>query len=209
MLNTPDMPPIILFAHGAGAPSGHPWIRAWSDRLSACGKVITFDYPYMQQGRRTPDRQPQLIQAHAQAAKQALQDSSGAPLVLMGKSMGSRIGCHLAAEIADAGEVSIKALVCFGYPLRSASSGKSRAEILRELRAPIMFIQGTRDPLCPLPELETLLPTLQAPNHLMVVDGADHSLVVAKRALASRKETQHDVDERILQGIKTFLTMHG
>lgn len=180
-------------------------MRAWSDRLSACGKVITFDYPYMQQGRRTPDRQPQLIAAHTQAAKQAQQDSPGAALVLMGKSMGSRIGCHVAA----AGEASVKALVCFGYPLRSASSGKSRADILCELRAPILFIQGTRDPLCPLPELETLLPTLQAPNQLMVVDGADHSLVVTKRALAARQETQHNVDERILQEIKTFLTMHG
>lgn len=209
MLNTPVMPPIILFAHGAGAPSGHPWMCAWSDRLGACGKVITFDYPYMQQGRRTPDRQPELIQAHAEAAKQALQDFPGTPLVLMGKSMGSRIGCHVAAETADGGEILITALVCFGYPLRSASSARSRAEILRELRAPIMFIQGTRDPLCPLPELEALLPTLQAPNHLMVVDDADHSLVVAKRALAASKETQHDVDERILQGIKTFLTVHG
>ena len=46
--------PLILFAHGAGAPSRSPWMAAWADRLRTLGEVVTFDYPYMVAGR-SPD----------------------------------------------------------------------------------------------------------------------------------------------------------
>lgn len=200
------MESLIVFAHGAGAPSSHPWMRAWAQHLATCGTVVTFDYPYMQQGRKTPDRQPELVAAHAEAVKHAQQSQQGAPLVLAGKSMGSRMGCHLAAEMAAQGGNAVQALVCFGYPLRSASSGKSRADILAKVRAPILFVQGTRDPLCPLAELEPLLPHLPAGSALFVVQDGDHSLLVAKRTLAAQRETQDEVDQRILGRVRDFLT---
>lgn len=200
------MEPLIVFAHGAGAPSSHPWMRAWAQRLATCGTVATFDYPYMQQGRKTPDRHPELVAAHAEAVKNAQRGLQGAPLVLAGKSMGSRMGCHLAADMAAQGDTAVQALVCFGYPLRSASSGKSRADILAKVRAPILFVQGTRDPLCPLAELEPLLPDLPTGSALFVVPDGDHSLLVAKRTLTSQRETQEEVDQRILVRVRVFLT---
>ena len=48
------------------------------------------------------------------------------------------------------------ALICFGYPLRAAGSGALRDEVLRQLTTPVLFLQGSRDPLCPLPDLETV-----------------------------------------------------
>ena len=54
----------LLFAHGAGAGSAHPWMRGWSQRLAALGAVTPFDYPYMAAGRRAPDRLPKLIDTH-------------------------------------------------------------------------------------------------------------------------------------------------
>ena len=62
---------LILFAHGAGAPSTSAWMTAWAERLSALGKVVPFDYPYMQAGRKSPDRLPKLIEAHRQALNDA------------------------------------------------------------------------------------------------------------------------------------------
>jgi fermentation-respiration switch protein FrsA (DUF1100 family) len=68
-----------------------------------------------------------------------------------------------------------------------------------------LFIQGTRDPLCPLPQLEALLPEVTAPHRLHVVDGGDHSLSVAKLSLRSRGETQEQVDAAILAAVTQFL----
>ena len=69
-----------------------------------------FDYPYMAEGRKRPDPLPKLVTAHRTALKQ-LRNSSQGSVVLIGKSMGSRIGCHVSLE------EEVSALVCLGYPL--------------------------------------------------------------------------------------------
>src|SRR4051812_33273073 len=91
--------PFFLFAPGAGAPSSHPWIQRWKTRLAELGDVHAFDYDYMREGRRRPDRLPQLIAAH-RAALAAAQEKVPAetPIFLIGKSMGGRIGCHVALD---------------------------------------------------------------------------------------------------------------
>src|SRR5512145_321110 len=105
--------PLILFAPGAGAPSTSPWMSAWAERLATLGAVVRLDYPYMRAGRRSPDRLPILVSAHRDALAGARGRRRG-PVVLAGKSMGSRVGCHLALE------EQVDALVCLGYPLRGA-----------------------------------------------------------------------------------------
>ena len=189
----------FLFAPGAGAASSSSWMQAWGKRLQTLGRVEFLDYPYMLSGRRSPDKQPVLVKAHRDAYERLRAESAG-PVVLAGKSMGSRMGCHVASEVP----AKPAALICFGYPL-VGQNGSLRDEVLRALETPILFIQGTRDPLCPLPKLEALLPELRAPHTLYVVDGGDHSLAVTKRALASRGETQAEVDARILAAVAAFI----
>src|SRR5205809_4362271 len=104
------MKPLFLFASGAGAPSSHPWMQNWKERLSEIGDVSLFDYDYMREGRRRPDPLPQLIAAHRQALAQVREGTSG-KIFLIGKSMGGRIGCHLSLEEKVVG------LICLGYPL--------------------------------------------------------------------------------------------
>jgi predicted alpha/beta-hydrolase family hydrolase len=189
--------PLFLFAPGAGAPSSHPWMRRWSERLSTIGDVVAFDYDYLREGRKRPDPRPLLIAAHRQALAEARRDT--APF-LIGKSMGGRIGCHVALEEKVAG------VICLGYPLCGGGDPtKLRDEVLRELRTPILFVQGTRDSLCPLDLLERVLAEMTAPNLLHVVEGGDHSLQVPKRQLAASGETQEDVDRRILEAITGFV----
>ena len=130
--------PTILFAHGAGAGASHPWMVAWTARLASLGAVHCFNYPYVEAGRKLPDRLPRLIEAHREELARLRKLHEG-PLVLVGKSMGSRVGCHLAVEEAD-----VQAVVCLGYPLVSRS-GKVRDKILRQLRCPTLFVQGSRD----------------------------------------------------------------
>jgi predicted alpha/beta-hydrolase family hydrolase len=173
---------------------------AWKKRLATLGPTITFDYPYMRERRRTPDRLPQLIAAHREALNAARQQHSGAVL-LAGKSMGSRVGCHVALE-----EPSVRALICFGYPLKAPGpKGKVRDEVLLALRAPILFLQGTRDSLCPVELLEAVRAKMQAPSTLHLVQGGDHSLNVSATALRAAGETQADSDARVLAAVAKFV----
>ena len=191
--------PLFLFAPGAGAPSTHPWMQRWKERLATIGDVETFDYSYMQQGQRRPDRLPQLIATHRQALADARQGGTG-PVFLIGKSMGGRIGCHVALEEPVAG------LICFGYPLCGGGDpSRLRDKVLRQLQTPILFVQGTRDPLCPLELLETVRLEMKCPNFLHLVEGGDHSLLVLKRQLKAEGGTQEEVDQRILAAIATFV----
>ena len=191
--------PLLLFAPGAGAPSSHPWMQAWKQRLSLIGDVVTFDYDYMREGGRRPDPLPLLIAAH-QAALQNARQSAEQRVLLIGKSMGGRIGCHLSLK------EPVNGLVCLSYPLCGGGDpGKLRDKVLRELRTPILFVQGTRDPLCPLDLLETVRADMTAKNFLHVVEGGDHSLIVGKKQLKAAGESQEDVDQRMLAAIEKFV----
>ena len=190
---------LILFAPGAGAPSSHPWMQTWKQRLSEIGAMETFDYDYMREGRKRADRLPQLIAAHRKALQAAREKDQPESTILIGKSMGGRIGCHLSLE------EKVDRLICLGYPLCAMGDRtKLRDEVLRALTAPILFIQGTRDALCPLDLLERVRGDMKAPNFLYVVEGGDHSLRVPKRQQAIT-ETQEDIDRQIYKTIAGFV----
>jgi predicted alpha/beta-hydrolase family hydrolase len=189
---------VLLFAPGAGAPSTSPWMRRFAKQLAALGRVAAFDYPYMIAGRKAPDRQPKLIEAHRAALAKATKRARG-PVVLVGKSMGSRIGCHVSLE-----EPTVAALVCFGYPLRGAS-GALRDEVLLALRVPILFVQGSRDALCPIEMLQRVRKKMRARSELHVVDGGNHSLELSHKALGAQGTTAGEVEQRIIDAVRTFL----
>jgi uncharacterized protein len=191
------MKPFFLFAPGAGAPSSHPWMQRWKKSLAQFGDVLTFDYNYMLQGRRRPDPLPQLIATHRNALAGLRAKTSG-PIILVGKSMGGRIGCHVALE------EKVNGVICLGYPLCAMGDRtKMRDQVLIDLKTPILFVQGTRDALCPADLLESVRGRMTAPNFLHVVDGGDHSLIVRKKDLDG--ETQEDVDLRIANAISDFV----
>lgn len=191
--------PAFLLAPGAGASSAHPRMQDLARLLAPFGAVQTMDYPYALNGKKRPDPLPRLVEAH-RAALDALAARHDGQIFLVGKSMGGRVGCHVALDAKVAG------LVCFGYPLCGAGDPKKiRDGVLIATRTPVMFVQGTRDPLCPLDLLENVHLKMSAPSVLHVVDGGDHSLVVTKTALKSRGWTQADSDERIGAAVRAFV----
>src|SRR5437762_9559892 len=192
---------LIVFAPGAGAPSSHPWMRNWKRLLAEIGVVETFDYDYMRAGRKRPDPLPQLIAAHRAALEAAREKHQPDSTFLIGKSMGGRIGCHLSLE------EKVDGLVCLGYPLCAMGDRtKLRDEVLRALKTPILFVQGTRDALCPLDLLERVRSEMKTQNVLHIVVGGDHSLRVPKRQLQATGETQMGIDQQIFRSITEFLS---
>jgi predicted alpha/beta-hydrolase family hydrolase len=174
-------------------------MQTFARLLRSLGSVEPFDYPYMIERRGRPDPLPKLIAAH-RAALASLREKHDGPIVLAGKSMGGRVGCHVA--LAE----PVEAVICFGYPLRGAGDrSKLRDQVLLDLRTPAMFVQGTRDPLCPLELLGETRKRMRAPSTLHIVDGADHSLLVAKTTLKALSSTQEEADDQSLSAIAGFL----
>lgn len=184
-------------------------MKAWQERLAQLQVggahirgVVSFDYPYRREGRKAPDRQSVLIAAHVSALRELAARLPGVPVLLAGKSMGGRIGCHVAAEYP--GEVA--AVICLGYPLKSGATGALRDEILHRLRTPVLFVQGTRDPLCPLETLAATRTSMTAPHAIHVVDGGNHSLELPAKLRARQAESDAAVLDSVRAFIETALT---
>src|SRR5204863_6230567 len=89
-----------VLAHGAGAGMSHPFMEGAASGLAANGiSVLRFNFPYVTQGRRSPDRPDVAIATWRSALEQAPQSGRGLPIVAGGKSYGGRMASMLAAEM--------------------------------------------------------------------------------------------------------------
>lgn len=193
---------LIVLAHGAGAGQSHPFMQAWGTALAQDFDVLPFEYDYMRiEGRRPPDRMPKLLTRHKKELAHARANFPNRTTILVGKSMGSRVGCHLANGLAP--HEAVDAVVCLGYPLKGRTS--LRDEVLRGLGTPILFVQGTRDPLCPLDLLEKVRPAIAVRNELHVVAGGDHSLKVRMKDLKEMGSSQMESDEAAFAAVRAFI----
>lgn len=175
-------------------------MQDFAKRLDRLGQVHCFDYPYQRVGRRSPDPHNKLVTAHQTALEQLRAESKATDIVLIGKSMGGRIGCHVAIDLGQAGP---RALVCLGYPL--VGGGRMRDEVLLALTTPILFVQGTRDPMCPIDQLRHVCERMKAPHRVHLVEGGDHSLRVTAAQLRASALSQSDVFDGVLDAVADFL----
>ena len=190
---------LILFAPGAGAPSSHPWMQTWKQRLSKIGEVETFDYDYMRAGRKRADPLPQLIAAHRKALEGREKTSAGFDLPDREKhGRPYRMPCVARGESGRPGLSWLSAL-------RHGRSHKTSRRSFAALTMPILFVQGTRDALCPLDLLERVRTEMKTGNFLHVVESGDHSLRVPKRQLQAIGETQEEVDQRAFGAVAGFI----
>jgi predicted alpha/beta-hydrolase family hydrolase len=170
---------LLVLAHGAGAGQRHPFMTSVAGGLAARGiDVVTFDFPYMRERRKAPDRAPVLEQAFAEAIAAARRWSLAARLFIGGKSMGGRMATHLGATGVD----GLRGIVVFGYPLHPPGKPEQlRVQHLPSISAPLLIVQGERDAFGAPAELKAPLETMQAPHELHLVHRGDHSLAVAGR----------------------------
>lgn len=182
---------VLALAHGAGAGMNHPFMAALAQKLADAGvATFRFQFPYMEQRRRVPDRPP-VLTATIQTAVQAVSKAApGLPLFAGGKSLGGRMTSLAAAEGRLDG---VQGLVFFGFPLHPPNRpGTKRAEHLREVKLPMLFLQGTRDALADLQLLRPICDELGTRATLHVIEGADHSFHVLK---SSGKTDEGVLDE--------------
>jgi predicted alpha/beta-hydrolase family hydrolase len=172
---------LLVMAHGAGAGMNHSFMEAMARALAANGiATLRYQFPYMEQHRRVPDAPKVLTATVAAAVKVAAKSAPKLPLVAGGKSMGGRMTSQAAAEqlLPD-----VRGLIFFGFPLHPPKRPSvKRADHLKLVIQPMLFLQGTRDDLADLSLLRPICNELGSKVTLHVIEGADHSFHVLKRS---------------------------
>jgi uncharacterized protein len=193
LLLTPPKPKYLLvLGHGAGAGMTHPFMANLADALAAV-EVASFRYqfPYMEEGRHIPDRPAVLTATVAAAVRAASKAAPKLPVFAGGKSMGGRMTSQAAAQGLLPG---VCGLVFFGFPLHQPNRPDTkRAEHLADVKAPMLFLQGTRDTLADLKLLRPVVEKLGARATLHVIPTADHSFHVLKSASKTDAEVLQEL----------------
>jgi predicted alpha/beta-hydrolase family hydrolase len=193
LLSVPARPRALLaLAHGAGAGMRHRTLEKLVAALHA-ERIATFRYqfPYMERGRKRPDRPPvamATVRAAVAAAASALPD---VPLFAGGRSFGGRMTTMAAATEPLR---NVLGLVAFGFPLHPPKKPSvDRAKHLRAVAQPLLFVQGTRDDWCDLARFRPCVSVLGAGASLYELEDADHGYDVRKRSGRSPDEVFGEV----------------
>ena len=200
---------MMILAHGAGAPRTHPFMTAFARLLSARGiDVVTFNFLYMERGRRVPDPKARLEACYRAviAAARTRAEDGGCRMVIGGKSMGGRIATQVAAaDGADGGDIGVDGLVLLGYPLHPPGRpDKPRTAHLPAVTAPMLFVQGERDAFGTPDELRPVLATC-ADADLVTVSGGDHSFKTRGKNATPAETLYGTLTEQIVG----WLAKHG
>ena len=187
----------LVLAHGAGAGMAHPFLTAVAEGLHQRGiATLRYQFPYMEAGSRRPDRPPLAHATVRAAVAAAARRAPGVKLIAGGKSFGGRMTSQAQSETALRG---VAGLAFFGFPLHPAGKpSDERAQHLRDIRVPMLFLQGARDALADRTLLEAVLAGLGplATGHF--VPHADHSLHVPARSGTT--------DQQVMAGALDMLT---
>jgi predicted alpha/beta-hydrolase family hydrolase len=170
----------LVLAHGAGAGMDHPFMAGFSRAMNDEGiATLRYNFPYIENGRRSPDPAPYLLEAWGAAFASASARAKGEPVWAGGKSLGGRI-----ASMAVADGMPAAGLVFLGYPLHPPGKPERiRDEHLYRIDVPMIFVEGTRDPFATPELLAGVIAKLGDRATLISIEGGDHSFNVkgAKR----------------------------
>lgn len=191
---------LYVLAHGAGAGMRHPFLETIARGLAARGvATLRYQFPYMERGEKRTDP-PAVAEATVRAAVGAAQ-AAGLPLIAGGKSFGGRMTSQAQAAAPLPG---VRGLAFLGFPLHAPGRpSASRAQHLEAVAIPMLFLQGTRDPLAELTLMRGVAERLGSRATLHVVDDGDHSFRVLKRT--GRSDGQ--VHDELVRSIAEWGTM--
>jgi uncharacterized protein len=194
-----------VLAHGAGAGMKHPFMASLAAELGRRGiATLRYQFPYMEHGGKRPDP-PALAQATVRAAvAEALRLLPDTPLIAGGKSFGGRMTSQAQAKAPLPG---VRGLVFLGFPLHpSGKPSQDRAKHLFDVHVPMLFLQGTRDTLATLDQLEPVCRALGDRATLKLFEDADHSFHVPARTGRNDVQIRTEMLDALAVWIDTALT---
>ena len=170
---------MMTLAHGAGAGMKHSFMVAIAKSLAEQNiGTLRFNFPFTEGKKGRPDP-PAVAHKTVEAAIACAQKSfPKIPLFASGKSFGGRMTSqYLAAHPTDA----VKGIIFYGFPLHPVGKPSiERAEHLKNVKQPMLFLQGTRDELATWDLVESVCSSLPLAT-LVKIEGADHSFKAGKK----------------------------
>ncbi len=187
LIRPPEARWVLVLGHGAGANMRHRTLETIAQRLADAGMAtFRYQFPYMERGGGGRDSRAvtlATVRAAAAAARAAAPDLS---LLAGGHSFSGRMTSTAAAE---APLEHVRGLVFFSFPLHPAGKrGTERADHLRDVSAPMLFLSGTRDKLAELDLLQPVCDGLKDRATLHLLDTADHGYKILKRTRQSDED---------------------
>src|SRR4029079_2237757 len=170
---------IMTLAHGAGAGMNHSFMIALAKSLSEVEITsMRFNFPFTENKKGRPDPPAIAHKTIETAISKAKELFPELPLFVAGKSFGGRMTSQYLSAHHDA---SVKGIIFYGFPLHPPGKPSiERAEHLRDVKIPMLFLQGTRDELAKWDLIESVCASLSLAT-LMKIEGADHSFKAGKQ----------------------------
>ena len=170
---------IVSLAHGAGAGMNHSFMITLAKSLSEAGiATMRFNFPFTENKKGRPDPPAvahKTIEASIVKAKELFPKL---PLFVAGKSFGGRMTSQYLSSHHDN---SVKGIIFYGFPLHPAGKPSTeRADHLKDVKIPMLFLQGTRDALATWDLIESVCTSLPLAK-LVRIEGADHSFKAGKQ----------------------------
>jgi len=199
-MTPPEPRAAYVLAHGAGAGMGHSFMEATAMGLAERGiATLRYQFPYMERGSKRTDA-PAVAHAAVRAAVvRAVELFPTLPLFAGGKSFGGRMTSQ--AEALH-GLPGVEGLVFIGFPLHNdGKPSVSRAEHLRDVGKPMLFVQGTRDKLADFGLIQKVVGELGPRASLLEIAEADHAFHVLVRS----GRTDAEVLAQVLDGMAGWM----
>jgi len=192
--------PSLVVGHGAGAGMEHPFIAGFCEELASAGiSALRFNFPYLEAGRRSPGSPKDATAAFVAAFDAATTRTGGRPVFAGGKSYGGRMASMAAAEGMPAA-----GLVFLGYPLHAPGrSDQPRDGHLYDLKIPMLFLQGTKDPFADPDVLAGVLRKLGKRATFVPFEDAGHSFE------RSRKDKPRDNAAQLVPHVVEFVNANS
>jgi hypothetical protein len=178
----PDQPKaVITLAHGAGADKDHPFMVSLAKELFRQNiATLRFNFPFMERKKGRPDAPAVAQKTIEVAVKKAADLFPSVPIYVAGKSFGGRMSSQF---VAASKPKNVKGIVFYGFPLHPAGEpGTERADHLKNIKLPMLFLQGTHDALAEWNLIEKVTKELSTAT-MIKIEGADHSFKKGKEDL--------------------------
>jgi len=169
---------VMTLAHGAGAGMNHSFMISLARSLAGEGIVtLRFNFPFAEYKKGRPDPPAVAHKAVESAIQKANQLFPKLPVFAAGKSFGGRMSSQYLALHPDS---SVRGIIFYGFPLHpSGKPSIERAEHLKEIKIPMLFLQGSNDALAAWDLIESVCASLRHAT-LVRLEGVDHSFKAGK-----------------------------
>ncbi len=169
----------MTLAHGAGAGMNHSFMITLANSLAEAGiATFRFNFPFTENKKGRPDNPAVAHQTIEAAMLKAHELFPGLPLFVSGKSFGGRMSSQYLSTHHD---TKARGIIFYGFPLHPPGKPSvERAAHLKDVTAPMLFLQGTRDELATLNLIESVCASLPLAE-LVKIEKADHGFKAGKQ----------------------------